>query len=415
MSHIVTGIGKSNLYRFPSSQKELYSQLKRSQILESLWEKRNDGDQINSPTTLPMHIKSKIEVNHEVKANFPEKTGLKLLLKQYTTYGKLIINFYKEGVKNIWRNKKEMNKLMKKEFKLGNIINNKGRETAIRIPSFLMLNQQMAQAIYTSKVENKTYNDETRGDIINSDKVEKYLDTGLFNLSRRQYQILKRTPVDWLKFPAFSLILLVFFEMTPALCYIFPEITPLTCILPSILPKVWSQASLLKLIETKKNVQPENIDEILYRSAYSLPLNDARLLSRTLKLTSKYIPSLLYPESLLRRRLQDHFNYLTVDNYYLSGLNNPKEGNLWNLSNQELLVACLERGLVPNLKEAMDGINKTEDTLTRASKEKEFYDSLRVKLMKFIIDFDKFNIGYITLLNNLEQPNNIKGVISWRT
>ena len=170
-------------------------------MLSTLWYKSpsfdSERDALNAPSTLPLDLKPRAEIYHEVQAENPNQKGAILKAKQLGKYGKSLVKFYKKGVSNVWNNKKEFNRLMKKDFKIINQLNNRGKQTDIRIPNFQKLTQEMSQAIYMNKVENSTLNDNTRGDVVRSDVIEKTIDEGLFNMTRHQYQLIRRTRKDF--------------------------------------------------------------------------------------------------------------------------------------------------------------------------------------------------------------------------
>lgn len=413
---LVTG-SKVSFFAFPASKLKFNQQLSKSQLLSTLWYKSpsfdSERDALNAPSTLPLDLKPRAEIYHEVQVENPNQKGAILKAKQLGKYGKSLVKFYKKGVSNVWNNKKEFNRLMKKDFKIINQLNNRGKQTDIRIPNFQKLTQEMSQAIYMNKVENSTLNDNTRGDVVRSDVIEKTIDEGLFNMTRHQYQLIRRTRKDFLKLPSFAVIFAAFFEFTPVVCYAIPEITPLTCILPSLAPRIWSANANKKLRDHRMDKTDENLDDLALRNAYNIPLDEARLLCRALCLTSKYVPSSFYPETVVRGRLQLHYNYLQVDNYYLSGLNGEGSGNIWNLSQQELFRACLERNLILDLKQDMKNFDNIEDEATQAVYEEKYFTELRLKLFHFIVDFEQYNIGYLGMNHLVKDSMDTESLLLW--
>lgn len=417
MNSGLSPVSKTKFFFFPTSKVKFSPQVKKSPLLYSLWYKsaswNRDNDLLNAPSTLPLHVKPKAEIFHETSMENPDKSGYSLKFKQYTTYGKTLVKFYRKGVTNVWNNKRELNGLTKKEYKIINQLNNRGKQVDIRIPNFQKLTHEMAQAIYMNQIENRTFNDSNRGDVIKSDAVEKTIDSKLFNLSRDQYQLLRRTPRDFIKLPSFAVIFAIFFEFTPLLCYAVPEITPLTCVLPSLLPRIWNANASKSLRDYRINKFGENLDDLALRNAYNMPRDEAKLLAKAVCLTSNYVPNSLYPETVIRRRLQQHYNYLKVDNYYLSGLNGPSSGNIWNLSNQELLRACLERNLILSLKQDVQDFDNIKDEASKAVKEEEYFDQLRLKLFHFIVDFELYNIGYLGINHLIKDPMDSEKILQW--
>ncbi|KAG2736741.1 hypothetical protein G9P44_000831 [Scheffersomyces stipitis] len=405
---------KSAFYAFPASKAQFLTRdIKQSQIVSALWTRFKE-ESVCADNTLPAELKPKVEIYQEVKEIHKEDSSFVLKLKQNFQYGKAVMNFYKVGVVNVWNNRKVSNRLKKKHYKLGGIVDRKGRESEIRIPNVTKLTADMAQALYISQMETKTENDKNVGNVIKGDFASKVIDTDLFSMTRKEFQTIRRTTEDAPKIPLFAVILLIFMESTPLVCYAFPQITPSTCVLPSILPRLWSSSANDKLHEiNSKLFKTTGLPDLALRNAYNLPIEEGRLMARTLRLTSKFVPLSLYPESLVRRRLQEHYNYLKVDNYYLSGLNGAKSGNLWNLSNQELILACLERNLIRDIKGDVKTFHDIKDPQVRKESEMRFFRKLRLRLFQFIVDFDNYNIGYLGLTHLLEDTRAPQKILEW--
>ena len=186
---------------------------------------------------------------------------------------------------------------------------------------------------------------------------------------------------------------MIFVEMTPILCYAFPEITPLTCVLPSILPRLWDSKSAAKVRQLRSD--ESKVEDWALETAYNIPYESLVPLTGQLGLRSKYLPSAFYPESYLRNKLHRYYNYLVVDNYYLSGLNG--NGNVWDLTDEELVQASLERCLISDV-----GAFVKIPPEAKAAELKK----LRLKLLRAIIDMDNFSVGYLTvghLLGEIES------------
>lgn len=364
-------------FQFPAGKAKFIEATKTSTLLRSLWE-ISQKPSINVPKTLPIQLKSKDEIYEYVKLNHNSRLPLKV--SQGLGYAKELMNFYKNGIKNVWNNKTEVNELLK-NYKIS-ALTRKGTDQNIKIDNFDKLTKELALAIQS---------------------------LNQLNFSRYEYQLVNRTGKDFYKIPLFVLICLIFAETTPLLCYALPQITPSTCVLPSILPRLWNVQASNELVKVRANLSQEELESTALKTAYNLPLNQVRLLSKTLRLTFKYIPIQLYPESLLRDRLNNYYLYLKVDNYFISGLNN---GNVWDLSNQELINACLERNLIKDIKKDVENLD-IKDKEKRSLAEENYYNELRLKLIKFIIDFENYNIGYLGLTHVIDQPN--VNIAQWRT
>jgi hypothetical protein len=200
-------------------------------------------------------------------------------------------------------------------------------------------------------------------------------------------------------------------ECTPLICYAIPEITPLTCILPSILPRVWNPTATKQLMDVRKN-RYQDLADLAVKNAYNLPLDEVRLLCKALRLTSKYIPAGIYPESTIRRRLQDYYNYIKVDNFYLSGMNGT--GNIWNLSDAELLLAGLERNLILDIKHDTKVFDAFKDEATKNVETQKYFNNLRLDLLRFIVDFENSNIGYLGVNHLGIGEIQSKQVLEWK-
>ncbi|EMG45360.1 hypothetical protein G210_4463 [Candida maltosa Xu316] len=268
----------------------------------------------------------------------------------------------------------------------------------------------MSQRIFMEKIELETYEKTTKNDIKKEVKKED-ASSQLFNLTREQFQLYKRTPEDFYKIPLFALVCIVFEEFTPIICYVIPEITPSTCILPQILPRVWNPHGILKLKELNQELTEEEMIDLSSKTSYNLDIQHVRLLCQSLRLVSRYTPVSMYPESYLRGKLQQYYNYLVIDNYYLSGLNN--DGNLWNLTNQELILACLERNLIQDIVYDTKMFNQISDPIQKKMFEDKYMNKLRVKLFQFLVDFPNFNIGYLGVNHVIPRQEEVD-IVKWR-
>ncbi|CCE80366.1 Piso0_003482 [Millerozyma farinosa CBS 7064] len=394
----------------PTSRKDIESELKRSYLFRSIWERKDlngSNDTLNAPETLAAEVPARWLVFERVANEKKQSNVLLLKFSQWFSFGKVIIKFYKHGGTNIWKNRKHLKHITKEKYKLGGFLNTKGQDIEVKLPAFNELTMEMANRLYLDHIETKAETDNTTGDVVRKDNYIKTNSSNFFSLSRHDYQLIKRTSRDIIKLPVFGLIFLVFMECTPLVCYMIPEITPSTCVLPYFLPKVWNSKSSLQLLEKRADLV-DSWEDLALKNAYNLPIDQARLLAKCLRLTSRYIPSFLYPESLVRKRLQSHYCYLCVDNYYLSGQNS--EGNVWNLLPQELISACLERNLIPDIKKDLDHISSIKDEAKRNEFLDIYFKTLRVKLMLFIVNFEKFNIGYVGIQNLLEKSYNLEDV-----
>lgn len=291
-----------------------------------------DPDLINATTTLPIILRTKAVVFEDVKKENPQLEGTKLKFKQYTGYAKSIIHFYRVGIQNVWRNKKTVNEIKEKYYvesveQNGTIMKRKLKNGADAV--------NLLSALETMEV-------------VEQETLRKFDKTTVLNLSRKDLQTVLRTEEDFFKIPLFALILLIFAETTPVLCYIFPELAPSTCVFPGLLKKKYSESikatNELTKLRKKRYSTSYDSNEVPFQSVYKLPHDELRLLTQLLNLKSRYIPTSLYPISMLQKRLQFHYNKIKVDNYYLT--NGEDGNNVWALNKSELIRTCLDRGLL---------------------------------------------------------------------
>lgn len=391
----------SKLFTWNLPRKAFTDQASKSQILSSLWSVKN-GTSINSTGTLPLEIPTKDEIYANVAENRGNNAKF-LKMTQGLSYAKELVKFYRHGVSVVWENNKKVRSLRKKQFKVVNVLDNKGNQVSTPLPRFNRLLKEMAQALYINFVENRTKAEKTTGEVVRTDSVPVKFDPELFLVSRAEFQLLRRTPSDFAKIPLFAVLAAIFMEMTPLLCYAIPEVTPLTCVLPSIIPRIWNSKSGKKLRQEVQNVG--DLDDFALKTAYNLPLRHVHLLADTLRLKSKYVPVKFYPESVLRDRLQNYYNYLTVDNYYLSGLNG--DGNIWNLDTSELVLAALERNLVEDIDEFV----KIQSSGTIEARLREL-EVLKLKLFQSVVNLQQNNVGYLAIGHLLPEPET--SVVKWR-
>lgn len=374
-----------NFSKLPLSQNGIKRVAKSSYILQSLLQK-NSVDAVNTPTTFPIDTPTKAQIMLEC-----EKKG-QLKTKQWLAYAKLLMTFYKAGVKNAWNNGRESSRIMANHYI--EKIDKNGQTVKAKPTSFRDLSDFMAQALFMSRLEygalNKLNSASVSDATLNMVKrhtqdtnaIPPDIKNDLFRLTRSEFQLYNRSRKDSQKLAGFFITLLLFEELTPLVCYYVPTIAPSTCVLPSILPRIWKAHDVAALHRYKLE-QKQLVEIYATKNAYSLLDEEVQLMSKALRLAGGLLPIQWYPMSYLRRKLQSYYNYLSVDNYYLSGLNG--NGNVWDLSRQELVLSCLERGLISNVVDIPEN------------------NELQWSLIRFIYEFENANIGYIGLTPQLEQ------------
>lgn len=382
------------ILRLATSRKAIKEYADQNQVFRAVWATHTDS-KVNAPRTLPLPIRSKQDISADLISQ-KGSDGIHVKLALNWAYMKELMKFYRHGMTSVWQNKKLERELRKRRFVIPAKLDLKGKEMAVLIPLFAVLVKEMAQALYMDRVEHSTFRENTSKLVKRANEKDITYTTGIFLLTRGDMQLLRRTPGDFNKIPMFAVLVAIFMETTPILCYTFPDITPLTCVLPSILPRIWNKSHLQQLRETTSDIS--DLDSLAMKTAYNLDIKQVQLLCSALRLKLKYLPSAFYPQSTLRDRLHSYTRYLVVDNYYLSGLNGG--GNLWNLDNAELVLACLERNLVDDI----DAVVKVQTSGTAAERE-EVLNSLRLKLMKFVLEFDAANAGYLVAGGLLDPPS----------
>ncbi|RKP29328.1 hypothetical protein METBISCDRAFT_31743 [Metschnikowia bicuspidata] len=399
-----------------TSKARLLEHVAHSPTLASLWAQSDKPEQLNCLRSLPLAIRSKQQVDADMAAANIGAPRVAIKFRLGWAYAQELGRFYKHGLTAVWQNFKETRHLCKSGYKHTGVLGRSGADTAVMVPSFNELSKAMAQQVYMRAVEDKAHRDATRGGVVRREdksslsligQLALALTRSLFNLTRAEFQLLRRTPADFMRLPLFAVIAMVFMEVTPLVCYAFPEVTPLACVLPSILPRVWPSKNRLAVQKAvHAEMVNESADDFAMKTAYSIPPKTLRALAQCLRLKSKYIPTAMFPDFILRKRLHSHFLYLLVDNFYLGGLNG--NGNLWDLVPQELVLACLERNLVQDSKALADTTAKGT-----AAEQKLAMDDLRLKLALFIANFESCNVGYLAV-DHLLPDVETEAVMRWR-
>ena len=368
---------------------------------------------------------------------------------QTVAYAKALARFYRYGLGAAWRNIKTA-RALRRQYVLSPWVDRAGDAGAISLPRFRVLARAMAQAIYMDKMEGDKVRKIQRAEKTDTTETEKAKTeaqpakteaivttpesfsteksetakteaTGaeatadatevvktpsdstlsgesvvlsgegvLFSLARRDFQLLRRAPPDAAKLPLFALVATLLGELTPLICYAVPEIMPLTCCLPLLLPRVW-RAAPLENVRALVRAQPP--DAYAQKTAFALPPAHVRALCLALRLKARYIPLWMYPEKVLRQRLQDHYNYLCVDDFYLSGRNG--DGNVWSLTPQEVVLACLERNLGGDVRQLVSGTEPER---------RERLAQWRLKLVQYLANAPAANVGYLGVAALMEAP-----------
>ncbi|SPN97751.1 uncharacterized protein DNG_01265 [Cephalotrichum gorgonifer] len=152
--------------------------------------------------------------------------------------------------------------------------------------------------------------------------------------SRADWILLWRTKHDVARLPIFGLTVLLFEELTPLIAYLAEGIMPYTCRLPS-----HSAKSRGKAVERRKLA----LQELKWKNPDGIPTASVAQshILRSLNLISGLWDRVgLVPPGLWLLRGRTQMGFLEADDRLLR-----KAGKLKDLSEDELLLACAERGI----------------------------------------------------------------------
>lgn len=169
--------------------------------------------------------------------------------------------------------------------------------------------------------------------------------------SRADWILLWRTRHDLMRLPLFGLTFLLFEELTPFVAYFVEGIMPLTCRLPQHTAK-----SRDKAVERRKCA----LDELRWKNPDGVATASVARshILRSLNLVSGFWDRIgLMPPGLWQSKGRSHMGYLEADDRLLR-----KAGKVEHLSEDELLLACVDRGIdVDVTAELVSGRNFHED------------------------------------------------------
>lgn len=301
------------------------------------------NEKLNAYTTLP----------YELKLPPKDASGF----KRFITNGKEFIRLYKNGIVNVWKNKKESKAILSRL--LASDVSELTRS---------ILEKQGIERIISNIEETNE----------NSDKkiAQSTVDIQVpaeGNLTRSQYQILLRTPSDFSKLPIFSIIFAIFMECTPILVMIIPHVVPSTCLIPrqqkAEVTRNNKNIASLKILDSLP-ADEDAIPKYLSRSVYHLSKQQLQALSKTLQLYSSLIPVSLIPKSHLESAIKAHIDQIKCDDALIGWY-----GGVWELASVELVKACHARAI---------------------STEKLSEQEMRVNLFSWIVNFSggRYDAGF---------------------
>lgn len=318
-----------------------------------------EGDKLNSPKTLPYELQ------------IPPKDPSASKFSRLTAVGKEYLKLYKTGIINVWKNRRESKAILKRL-------------------SAKNTNELISSILQKQSIDHIKRNIQ-QSDNPESVKTVEIQSPGEGNLTRSEYQLLLRTPMDFLKLPLFTLTFCIFAEVTPLLVIIVPTIVPSTCTIPRQQKRDFSSHN--KNINALKALfqSPENADSLpkyLSRSAFSLSTTELTASVKALNLYSSLMPLGLVSKSSMQQRLETHIARIKCDDILISW-----NGGVWNLSTAELLRACHARAI------------PTEGQTT---------EELRVNLFSWIVNFDegRYDAGFFfySLSNAPDNFDHLKEV-----
>lgn len=323
-------------------------------------EKGTENTRLNALTTLPYSVQ------------IPPKDPSVSAFKRLTAIGKEYVKLYKNGILNVWKNHRESTAILKKlsakntEELIQSVLEKSSIERIVR---------NIESASSASSASSSSSNDSVSGskDMAATEKTVEIQIPSDGNLTRSQYQLLLRTPVDFYKLPLFSLIFAIFFETTPLLVLAVPHIVPSTCLLPRQQASaiVSNNRKILALKELYKDPDTTgNVTKYLSRSVYYLSDDELKAVAKAVNLYSTLIPLSVIPRSYMENSLTAYIEKIRCDDILIGYY-----GGVWGLSPVELVRACQARAI------STEGISDQE---------------LRLNLFFWITNFSqgKFDAGF---------------------
>lgn len=160
-------------------------------------------------------------------------------------------------------------------------------------------------------------------------------------ITRSEFQLLERSKHDIMRLPVFGLVALACGEFTPLIVVLFSNIVPWTCRIPKQILKDRQTLEKRRAISfTNLTVPPPEtpgteflVRQQLIHISWSLGLSS----SMWDWLGGQY-PGL--PTSLLRRRVERRTHYLEIDDELIR-----KDGGVGEMSEEEVQMACVQRGI----------------------------------------------------------------------
>lgn len=316
-------------------------------------------DGVNAPSTLPYVVQ------------IPAKDPSVSTFKRLTAIGKEYVKLYKTGIQNVWKNNKKAKSILKALQ----------AKHVDELTSNVLEKQGIARIV--RNIESKEQAEEP--------KTVEIQVPAPGNLTRSQYQLLLRTPGDFIKLPLFTVIFAIFFETTPILVLTIPHIVPSTCLLPrqqrNDITRSNKNISALKGLYAPPETEA-GLAKTLSRSVHNLSKQELMALVKAVNLYSSLIPLALIPRGSMEARLKTYIDVIKCDDTLISWY-----GGVWALNSFELARACQARAI------STDGLSDTQ---------------LRLRLLDWITNFTegRFDAGFLlyTLSTSEEAHNNIREI-----
>ncbi|SCV02553.1 LAME_0H02696g1_1 [Lachancea meyersii CBS 8951] len=265
-------------------------------------------DDLNSDRSLPLVRFPKLQVFEEVQ-NDPKVGDWRKPATKWFRLGKKLLKMYLNGIKDTWRVFYDSRKVLQK---IGN-----------------------SQSIITL-----TYRDLEFQEIQNRIKPGSPVRLAI---TRRELQEIYRRQELW-KLPAFFVLLLIFEETLPVICFLVPSLVPWNCLTPGAYKKLSERRivsqSLLPFYQLPTS-SPS------YTPPYALELSHTTDLLKRFKMLSKtkaYLYSWSENRTRLGELLAQFHQYLVLDDWLLlQSILNTDQKTI--LSEKELVNAILDRQL----------------------------------------------------------------------
>ena len=262
------------------------------------------SDKINPPsTTLPAPLV------------VPERQPDQGTIKYYASVGRAYWGFYKTGVKNVWRNAQERQRLVRRT----------------------RMNKKTPPPAMPDTKRNSVLDERALGQYAN------------YPFTRAEFQFFTRAWSDAKRIPLFVILLAVFGEWTPLIVAFCTPIVPYTCRIPKQIRKSREKLEERRSLSFRgvlggvPTAQRSGTNEDV-RSLDELDSVQISHISRSLGLYFNFwerLGAVWPPQMLLKRRLRKRLQYLELDDALLR-----RDGGISLLKgDEEIRLAAEDRGI----------------------------------------------------------------------